>query len=612
MGELLGAVAEPGPGKAPIHLDGPCGIALACDSTGPQEPDHPQLAIDLATSVCACMDGRLDDRERLARSIPGARFPAVLAGSDAQLVLAAYLAWGHGFAAHLLGDFALVVWDRRQARLLCVRDAVGIRPFYYALTTDWFVFGSNLRSVLLHPAVPRGMNPGMLGEYLAFSLCSQEETLYAAVRRLPPAHLIRVDRGHLSLERYWDLDPQRRIRYRDPREYTAQFSELFGRAVVDRLRGVGTPGVTLSGGLDSSAVAGVAQQWLDAQGAGKRLRAYSVTYPGQGCDESSYIDAVVERWDLVSRRFPWTDFTSCPWAAQARAYLDLPEYPFTTATESLYAGARADGVRVLLTGEGGDFWQAGSNMPHRHLLAELRLRDLLRELRYEAGYTGPGNALRLLAASVLWGFVPGRLRRAIESRRRITVLPPFLSPTFVRASGLEQRLHCGDCAERFADASQWQIAKRARSGILVHFYEMIERGAARHGLELRHPLLDRRLIEFALAVPDHARRHAGIDRALMRDAMQDIYPAAVRGRLSAATFGIVLARVLRLPAVRQVLESAQLSARPWIAPKPYRAFLAATLADAAAGAGGAPRPMYLLWMLFALECWYRQAFEEGP
>jgi asparagine synthase (glutamine-hydrolysing) len=611
LGELLGAVSERGSDRRSIHLDGHFGIGFAARHTTPEDAAHPRPATDSASGACAFMDGRLDDRERLARSLPGARPEDALTGSDAQLALAAYLALGPGFAARLLGDFALVIWDPREHRLVCVRDASGIRPLYYAATDDCIVVGSNLKSVLLHPAVPRLPNPGMIGEYLAFGFSSLAETLYAAVRRLPPAHLLHVDRGRLCIEPYWELDPHRRIRYRDPREYTEQFGELFGRAVADRLRCVGPIGVALSGGLDSSAVAGVAQGLLDAQGAGTRLRSYSTIYPGQRCDESPYIDAVADRWGLISRRVPWDGSDTCPWSTQASTYLDLPDYPFAIAASALYAGARADGVRVLLTGEGGDFWQDGSRLPHRHMLLALRLRDLLTEVRYETGDTGLGNAIRLMTASLLWGLAPAGLRGLIESRRPVVPLPPYLSPAFVRDIGLERRLHCADCADRFPDASQWQIARRGRGGTLMHFYEMMERTAVRCGLELRHPLLDRRLIEFAVAVPDYVRRRGRVDRVLMRQAMEEIYPAAVRARLTGASFGIVFARALKLPEVLSVLESPQLLARPWIAADPYRAFLKVTLADCAGDRFTSPRSMYLLWILFAVEVWCRNGGAVG-
>lgn len=607
---LLAAVGERGGDQHVAHFAGPCSLGIAEHRTTPEDGVRPQPAIDASSGVCVVLDGRLDDRESLVRSLPGVDAADLLAASDAQLVLAAYLAFGSGCAVRLFGDFAIVVWDPQTSQVLCIRDVCGIRPLYYAVTQRWLVVGSSLKSILMHPAIPRRANQGMIGEYLAFGLCSQEETLYEAVRRLPPAHLMRAGRTHLRIERYWDLNPERRIRYPDPREYEEHFRECFSAAVSDRLRCNGPLGVTLSGGFDSSAVAGVAQQLLLTSGNSRRLRAYSLTYPEEACDETPYIEAVVERWRLPARRFPWQDFGACPWVDEPRTSLDIPEYPFATAYAGLYAAARADGVRVLLTGEGGDFWQGGSTLPYRQLLLDGQFGALVRDLRHVIERQGLYQALRLVTASLMWGFVPGAGRRLIEGWRRGLPLPPYLAPQFVREHGLWQRLRCGDCAERFPDASQWQIVKRARSGILVHFYEMIERSAVRRGIEQRHPLFDRRLIELALAVPDYVRRCRGRDRALMRDSLADIYPPAVRGRRDAATFGMVLVRALAVPQVRQILDSKRLLERPWLLPDRYREFRDRTYARMAENRLNGPLTMYFLWMLFAIECWCRRA--DGP
>jgi len=603
----LAAVVARGLDPPTIQVDGPCGVGIASRPTTPEEAQFPQPAIDRQSGVLVVMDGRLDDPERLTGyhcEAPGNKIDH----SDAQRVLRAYLHLGAAFAARLIGDYALAIWDPRCQQLICVRDALGIRPLYYAISRDRFVFGSNVRSVLSWPGVPNTPNLGMLGEYLAFAFCSRDETLYTAVRRLPPAHLLIITRSQVSITRYWDIDPHYRIRYRDPDDYTQHFQTLFRQAVSDRLRRIGPIGVSLSGGLDSSAVAGVAQQVLDVDEPGARLHAYSMTYPGEECDETPFITAVSERWGLSSRRFPWTHFDSFPWAQQAAAYRDIPEYPSDTRTTPLYQGASADGVRVLLTGEGGDYWQSGSSLPHRHLLEAGEITGLIRELRCEAGYTGYLNGLRLLVGSLLWGVTPGQLRRWIESKRRRIPTTSFLSPRFIKDIGLENRLHCGDCAERFPDASQWQMVKFGLSGILAHIYETTERSAASYGLELRHPFLDQRLIEFSVAIPDHIRRRAGVNRYLLRRAMADVYPAAVRERRDKASFEIVSARALMMKQVQQVLQSPMLLERPWIAPDRYRQLLNETFSKGAPDTLLQPRLHHSLWILFAVEVWYREVF----
>jgi asparagine synthase (glutamine-hydrolysing) len=600
---LMGAVEDRGADGLSTWVDGPAALGVARYQTTPEAEPEPLNDTDSGVSVI--LDGRLDGRGELEDEADAASLGVRPGVSDATLALLLYLRHGVAFTRYLLGDFALVIWDRRQGRLICVRDAFGLRPFYYTVSRERFVFGSNPHAVLRHPGVTATPNPGMIGEYLAFAFCSKDETLYREVRRLPPGHLMIVDRGGHSIQRYWDLDPDLRIRYRDARDYSAHFRELFRQSVADRLRRTGPIGVTLSGGLDSSSVAGMAQQLLDDEGSGCRLNAYSMTYPGQTCDESPFIDAVVGRWRLQSRRFPWTGFDSCPWVEQAATFKDVPEFPLSTHVSAMFRGARSDGVRVLLTGEGGDFWQDGSRLPYRHLLDELRLGRMAREFGHAAHSFGILRAVRWVTASLLWGVTPARIRRRVESGRVLTSRSPFLAAAFLREIDLPRRLHGDDCADRYPDASQWQIVKWARSGILLHFYEMVERSAASQGIELRHPLWDRRLIEYTLAVPDHVRRHTKRDRTMFRDAAADLLPDPVRIRTGAARFDIVLSRSLLLPEVQQVLQAPVILERPWIDPDRYRVHLNETVSACRSGANPPMYDVCALWMVFAVEVWFR-------
>ncbi len=613
----LQAVADRGSGAAAIHVDGSCALGVVVRATTPEDLGVPQPVVDPPTNTALVFDGRLDDRCGLVDSLRGAAVPVDLTRSDAQLVLAAYLRWGRGCLARLIGEFAFAVWDPRQRCLTCARDVLGLRPLYYAVGRDYFFFGSNPRSVLAQPVVPRRPNLGMVGEFVSLALCNREETLYSDVRRLPPAHYIQIGTGAPAMAPYWDLDPGHHIRYRNPGDYEEHFRALMRRAVGDRLRCIGPIGLALSGGIDSSAVAGVTQQLLDEEGAGTRLRAYSNTYPdasgvgtGYVSDETPYIDAVVERWGLISRRFPWRRFESVPWEQQARTGLDIPDYPNAAPMAALFRGALEDGVRVILTGQGGDSWHQGSQLPHRELLQARDLTGLASELRYRADAVGWPNAVRMLFGSLGWGLIPGGIRRWIEGRRRHLPLPPYLPSRFVRAIALAERVRCDDCADRFRYASRWQMVKHGRSGVVLHGMEVMERSVAERGLELRHPLLDRRLIEFAVGIPDQVKRRGATDRYTMRRAMFGLYPELVRGREDKSAFDFLFVHALLLPDVQRVLASPLLLERPWVQPDLYRRFLAQTLADCRSDRTPAPRPLFYLWMLYAVEVWHRAVFGQ--
>ena len=246
--------------------------------------------------LCLTLDGRVDNRDALRSAIEARRFP-LRSDTDAELVLRAYQCWGEQCPQYIIGDFAFVVWDGRKQRLFCARDILGMKPFYFYTNARLFLWGSELRVLFEEPAVPREPNEGMVGEYLANRISSKEETLFRGIMRLPPAHSLIVRPNLLSKVRYWDLEPQRSIRYKTDQEYCEHFLAIFREAVRCRLRSNGGVGAALSGGVDSSSVVCMAQ-WLyqNSMVVNTSFETFSLVFPGQHCDESEYIQEVVEQW----------------------------------------------------------------------------------------------------------------------------------------------------------------------------------------------------------------------------------------------------------------------------------------------------------------------------
>jgi asparagine synthase (glutamine-hydrolysing) len=299
---MTDAIAHRGPDGIHHWVDGPVGIGHCMLQTTPESVYERQPLTDESGHLCLNMDGRVDNREELISALKS-KNARLRDDTDAELVLKAYECWGEECPVRILGDFAFVIWDMRQRQLFCARDILGVRPFYYYTDGRKFLWASELQQLFRDPGVPREPNEGMVAEYLAASLTDREETLYKGIMRLAPAHSLLLRAGRIDKRWYWDVDPSKEVRHRTDEEYAEHFSEVFAEAVRCRLRSQEPVGAELSGGLDSSAVVGMAQRlYQEGRATDLGFVTFSLVYPGLACDESAYIDDVVRMWGVKSNR----------------------------------------------------------------------------------------------------------------------------------------------------------------------------------------------------------------------------------------------------------------------------------------------------------------------
>ena len=298
------AIAHRGPDGIRYAVDGPAALGHCLLCTTPESLRESQPLWDETGSCCLAMDGRVDNREELTAALSSAGM-RLRDDTDAEIVLKAYMAWGEHSPRRIVGDFALVVFDKRSRSLFCARDPLGVKPFYYWTDGKAFLWASELQQLFQHPSVSKEPNEGMVAEYLSAKITSVEETLYVGILRLPPAHVMVVSPDGVVRRRYWDVEPDVEPSWRSREECAEAFLPVFKEAVRCRLRSQKPVGAELSGGLDSSSVVSAAQA-LYREGAAHDLgfEAFSLVFPGLPCDESQFIDAVAERWQLKVNKFP--------------------------------------------------------------------------------------------------------------------------------------------------------------------------------------------------------------------------------------------------------------------------------------------------------------------
>ena len=360
----------------------------------PEDVVGEQPLLDASRSLAITFDGRLDNRDALLSHVGDPQFAS---RCDAGLVLAAYRQWGNGCPARLEGDFVFAIWDRARRLVFCARDRMGIKPFYYYLDVHRFLWASEIGQVLA-AGVPREPNESMVAEYLSHTISSQAETLYRGVMRLPAAHAMTVTADGVDIQRYWQLDLSAEVRHATDREYAEHFRSVFDTAVRCRLRAAVPVGAYLSGGLDSSSVVGT------AAALGAPPETFSLVYPQTpGADESAYIDAVIARWGLVGHKVAVGPIDGDACRAHVRARLDVLDLPADHEGEGLSFAMRDRGMRVMLTGVGGDYGLSGSLYHYADLLRARNFGGLIRQVAADRRHPdrgwSPSQPLRLRRAA---------------------------------------------------------------------------------------------------------------------------------------------------------------------------------------------------------------------
>jgi asparagine synthase (glutamine-hydrolysing) len=526
---LVGAIAHRGPDGVAFWEDGSVALGHALLAVSPNGA-HLQLVVRDGFAIVFA--GRLDNGDEIETALgPRASDDA----GDAALVLTAYRRWGEDSAARLLGDFSFAIWDGARRTLVCARDSMGQQPLFYHASDRIVLVASEPCAILADPDVPHGINEQVAAEYLTGLHRTRDATLNAAVRRILPAHLLIASAAGCRTRRYWDFDRGHEIRYARDAEYAEQFLELFSRAIACRLEGTSKASIFLSGGLDSSAIAGVATPLSTARNVA--LRALALRFPGRACDEGRHISAVARHTGMPLETLDMVPATAEAYRIEAASALDMPQYPNGIMLDPLRAASRRAGARVVLTGYGGDDWLTGSPAHTTDLLRRGRLIAAWRQLRADARLPGRGYSVLGLASGAVAPLLPDSVRATIRRLRRRPPRFAWLRPEFRRRTGVDDRIG-PERAEGFRSAEQAEMHAVATHVATMIGDELDERAAAAAGIEQRHPFNDRRVAQFALALPPCQRWAGGETKVVLRRAMRlgRFVPESVLARDDKAEF----------------------------------------------------------------------------
>lgn len=465
--------------------------------------------------------------------------------SDVEVLLQAYDAWGVACLERFIGMFAFALWDQQRRRLWCVRDRLGIKPFYYAVSGGQFAFASEIKA--LRPLVPDACQPDtdQLFWFLHYGMVyNAPNTFYSGVRELPGGHYLLVENGHVSEPvRWWDVDLDRARTTYNYDDVEGEFLRLMRDSVKLRLRSDVPVGTCLSGGLDSSTIVALATERLN----GGRMNSFSAVYPVKGLDESRYVDIVSSAYKTIAHRI-----TPAPDGFLARMdritwHQDIPTGTSGVYTQNFVMQSAQGNVTVLLDGQGADELFAGYLSYVVYHLSDLRRRDPVRWLREQTAFM-LGAWSRFNAALNLREFAFRVQQYLLRGNRPVRLL----QPEYAAAAERRRAASLNGAALQGADAVNRHLYKalvRESIPALLHYED---RNSMAYGIEARVPFLDHRMVEFALGVPAAQKIQGADTKVFMRRALRDVLPREVTGRKDKLGYPTPLAQWLRGPLQNEV------------------------------------------------------------
>jgi len=270
-------------------------------------------------------------------------------------------------------------------------------------------------------------------------------------------------------------------------------------------------------------------------------------------------------WDLDAFIYPFRAFENAPgWCDQVRNSLEPPDSPLVTIGEYLLKEARSQQVNVLLSGTGADGSFGGSEYPYLQALGHAQLPFMLAYFRHQILKGGWGYATSRMLRSTIWPLLPVSLRKFLLSLKSARPRPCLLRSEFVTAIDLEGRLSKHQSAWQFRDLAKWQANLALFDAVQVFLLEAEERIYSKYGIEQRHPFFDRRLIEYAIAVPDFQHLKNGQRKRLILEGSKKLIPEGLQKSTNYGHFSNVFQEVLKIPFFSTRLASMEISRLGWV------------------------------------------------
>jgi asparagine synthase (glutamine-hydrolysing) len=479
--------------------------------------------------------------------------------ASARSIARRYLEKGEQVVSEVGGSFTLAILDPVHRSAILAIDRLGIRPMVFAPVKDGLLFGGDIDAIRRHPMSAGRIDPQAVFEYLYFHVVPSPRTIFAGMQKLPPGHLVRYENGALRLARYWQPAFADSMRGVTEPALASELRETL-RAAIRTADRDGAAGTFLSGGIDSSTVAG-----LKSEIGNGRVRTYSIGFDAAGFDEIAYARIAAQRFNLDSREYYVTpDDVAQTIDTVARAY----DEPFgnSSALPAYHCArlAREDGYATLLAGDGGDELFAGNARYAKQGVFEhyAGVPAWLRHRVVEPMALGMPEPLavppvRKLRSYIRQALVPLPERLETYNLLHMRPLDEIFERAFLESVDVESPVRA--LTEQWASVRSDSTLNRMlcldwKFTLADNDLRKVNRMAELNGVEVRYPMLDDALVEFSTRVPPTLKLRGTSLRYFYKRAMRGFLPDAILDK-SKHGFGLPFGNWMRTdPALSAMAE----------------------------------------------------------
>jgi asparagine synthase (glutamine-hydrolysing) len=363
--QMMDLIRHRGPDESGEYLSGPVGLghrrlSILDLNTGGQPMSNED------STIWVVYNGEIYNFRELRADLEkrGHRFKST---TDTEVIVHLYEELGDQCVKRLQGMFAFALWDKRLQSLLLARDRVGVKPLYYANTGKALIFASELKSLLADPIVDRRVNPRVIDRFLTYYYVPGNETLFEGISKLDPGYYLTVQNGQISIRQYWDLGFDASPHKQSYADAVETLRELLCRTVRYHMISDVPVGVLLSGGVDSTGVLSYAVQQTD-----KPIHTFTMGFSGAKFDdERPYARLASEKFGTVHHEISLAADDFCEFLPKYVWHMEEPVCePPAVALFFVSHLARQSSVKVLLSGEGGDEAFGGYQTYRNYLMLE--------------------------------------------------------------------------------------------------------------------------------------------------------------------------------------------------------------------------------------------------
>ncbi|NEP09865.1 MAG: asparagine synthase (glutamine-hydrolyzing) [Symploca sp. SIO2C1] len=564
-------------------------------------------------TVCVVFNGELYNYRELTHSLTrlGHNF---YSSTDTEVLVHAYEEFGLEFLEYLNGMFAFALWDERKQTLVLGRDRMGIKPLYYTTYDDALIFGSELKTILSYPNIPRNIDLVALNEYLSFEYIPTPRTIFQNIFKLPPGHALSFSCGQIKTWKYWDVNLIRseQIKPKTVKEYETELLIILKKVVQKEMVSDVPIGVFLSGGIDSSAVAALMSEISPGN-----VKSFSIRFDDPSFDESTYAHQVARYLQTEHYELTLTPQIVLELVPQIPNFLDEPLGDSSFIPTFLLSQFTSHHVKVALGGDGGDELFAGYSTLQAHRLVEyyeallpgfirhqiipylvdqmpVSFDNISLDFKIRRFISGRGLPLMIRHNQWLGSFTVSQKKELLQSWTQ------FLEKdTYDTAYGHQQK---SQAKEAINQLLYCDLKMYLEGDILPK----VDRASMANSLEVRVPLLNHTLVDYVAQIPHNMKLHGLTTKYILRRAMRQSIPQEIIKRKKKG-FNMPVAKwftgELR-PLLQDMLSKTRLSKEGFFNP----IYVDKLLQDHMQGRQDHRK---LLWTLLVFELWYERWVEKN-